>query len=126
ETFIRFYTERGHLLIPSASLIPFGDPTLLFTSAGMVPFKPYFTGLAEPPAPRMCTVQKCFRTTDSDEVGDYSHLTMFEMLGNFSAVDYSRREAITWRWELLTEVCLLPKDKLWISIFLTDDEAHDL
>ena len=126
ETFIRFYTEREHLRIPSASLVPHGDPTLLFTSAGMVPFKPYFMGLAEAPAPRMCTVQKCFRTTDIDEVGDYSHLTLFEMLGNFSVGDYFKKEAIGWAWELLTEHFKLPKDKLWISIFLTDDEAHDL
>ncbi len=126
ETFIRFYTERGHMRIPSASLVPHGDPTLLFTSAGMVPFKPYFMGLAEAPAPRMCTVQKCFRTTDIDEVGDYSHLTLFEMLGNFSVGDYFKKEAIGWAWELLTEHFKLPKDKLWISIFETDEEAHDL
>ena len=126
ETFIRFYTERQHLRIPSASLVPHGDPTLLFTSAGMVPFKPYFMGLAEAPAPRMCTVQKCFRTTDIEEVGDYSHLTMFEMLGNFSIGDYFKKEAIGWAWELLTEHFKLPKDKLWISIFETDDEAHDI
>ena len=126
ETFIRFYTEREHLRIPSASLVPHGDPTLLFTSAGMVPFKPYFMGLAEPPAPRMCTVQKCFRTTDIEEVGDYSHLTLFEMLGNFSVGDYFKKEAIGWAWELLTDHFKLPKDKLWVSIFETDDEAHDL
>ena len=126
ETFIRFYTEREHMRIPSASLVPHGDPTLLFTSAGMVPFKPYFMGLAEAPAPRMCTVQKCFRTTDIEEVGDYSHLTMFEMLGNFSVGDYFKKEAIGWAWELLTEHFKLPKDDLWVSIFETDDEAHDL
>ncbi len=126
ETFTRFYTARGHLRIPSASLVPHGDPTLLFTSAGMVPFKPYFMGLAEPPAPRMVTVQKCFRTTDIDEVGDYSHLTMFEMLGNFSVGDYFKTEAIHWAWELLTEGFGLPKDELWVSIFETDDEAHDI
>jgi alanyl-tRNA synthetase len=126
ETFMRFYVERGHMRIPSASLVPHGDPTLLFTSAGMVPFKPYFTGLAEAPAPRMATVQKCFRTTDIDSVGDYSHLTFFEMMGNFSVGDYFKKEAIHWAWELLTEGFKLPKDKLWISIFETDDEAHDI
>jgi len=126
ETFVRFYKERGHQHIPSASLVPIDDPTLLFTSAGMVPFKPYFMGLADPPATRMVTVQKCFRTTDIDSVGDYNHLTFFEMLGNFSVGDYFKREAIQWAWELLTEGFKLPKDKLWVSIFRTDNEAHDI
>jgi alanyl-tRNA synthetase len=126
RTFVRFMTERGHTHIPSASLVPHGDPTLLFTSAGMVPFKPYFMGLAEPPAKRMVTVQKVFRTTDIEEVGDYSHLTMFEMLGNFSIGDYFKREAIQWAWELLTEGFKLDGNKLWVSIYLDDDEAHDL
>ncbi len=126
ETFINFYVQNRHLLVPSASLVPHGDPTLLFTSAGMVPFKPYFTGLAEPPSTRMVTVQKCFRTTDIESVGDYSHLTFFEMLGNFSIGDYFKEGAITFAWELLTQHFKLPPDKLWISIFLTDDEAHDL
>ena len=126
ETFLRFFEERGHRRLPSASLVPHGDPTLLFTSAGMVPFKPYFMGLAEPPAPRLTSIQKCFRTTDIEDVGDYSHLTFFQMLGNFSIGDYFKHEAIGWAWELLTEVYKLPSDKLWASIYLTDDEAHDL
>jgi alanyl-tRNA synthetase len=87
KTFIDFYVSNGHLLIPSASLVPHGDPTLLFTNAGMIPFKPYFMGLSEPPSQRMVTVQKCFRTTDIESVGDYSHLTFFEMMGNFSVGD---------------------------------------
>lgn len=128
RTFVEFMKAKGHTLIPSASLVPHGDPTLLFTSAGMVPFKPYFMGLAEPPATRMVTVQKVFRTTDIDEVGDYNHLTMFEMLGNFSVGDYFKKEAIAWAWELLTTPAPggfgFPKEKLWVSIFLTDDEAH--
>jgi alanyl-tRNA synthetase len=130
QTFVDFMKSKGHEHIPSASLVPHGDPTLLFTSAGMVPFKPYFMGLADPPATRMVTVQKVFRTTDIDEVGDYNHLTCFEMLGNFSVGDYFKKEAIAWAWELLTAAQPrgfgFPKDKLWVSIFLTDDEAHDL
>ena len=125
ETFIDFFAERGHLVLPSASLVPHGDPTLLFTSAGMVPFKPYFQGLAEPPASRMTTVQKCFRTTDIDSVGDYSHLTLFQMLGNFSIGDYFKKEAIGWAWELLTQHYNLPPEKLSVTIFETDEEAHD-
>ncbi len=126
DTFVRFMVERGHQHLPSASLVPHGDPTLLFTSAGMVPFKPYFMGLAEPPAPRMVTVQKVFRTTDIDSVGDYNHLTMFEMLGNFSIGDYFKRDAIQWAWELLTQGFKLDGGKLWVSIYLDDDEAHGL
>jgi alanyl-tRNA synthetase len=130
RTFIDFMRSKGHTLIPSASLVPHGDPTLLFTSAGMVPFKPYFMGLADPPATRMVTVQKVFRTTDIESVGDYNHLCFFEMMGNFSVGDYFKKEAIAWAWELLTTP--QPRgfgfdpDRLWISIFLTDDEAHDL
>jgi alanyl-tRNA synthetase len=124
DRFIRFYEERGHLRVPSASLVPFGDPTLLFTGAGMVPFKPYFMGLAEPPAQRLVTVQKVFRTTDIEAVGDYNHLTFFEMLGNFSIGDYFKKEAIGWAWELLTGPFGLDPERLWISIFLTDDEAY--
>jgi alanyl-tRNA synthetase len=126
DTFVRFMVERGHTPLPSASLVPHGDPTLLFTSAGMVPFKPYFMGLAEPPAKRIVTVQKVFRTTDIEGVGDYSHLTMFEMLGNFSFGDYFKREAIRWAWDLLTDGFGLDGGSLWASIYLDDDEAHDL
>ena len=126
KRFLDFFTERGHRIIPSAPLVPHGDPTLLFTSAGMVQFKPYFMGQAEPPSRRMASIQKCFRTSDIDEVGDDTHLTFFEMLGNFSVGDYFKNESIEWAWELLTdprEQIVLPKERLWISVYLDDDEA---
>jgi alanyl-tRNA synthetase len=124
--YVEFFQQRGHKVIPSSSLVPHGDPTLLFTSAGRVQFKADFMGQAEPPAARMVSVQKCFRTSDIDSVGDATHLTFFEMLGNFSVGDYFKKEAIDWAWELVTDrkdgVGLHPDD-LWISVYLDDDEA---
>jgi len=123
KKYLIFFEQKGHLVIPSSSLIPHGDPTLLLTSAGMVQFKPYFTGEAVPPSPRLASCQKCFRTTDIGSVGNFKHLTFFEMLGNFSIGDYFKKEAIAWAWEFVLDWLKIPKEKLWITIFLDDDES---
>ncbi len=124
DAYLRFFEERGHLIMPSASLIPAKDPTLLLTPAGMAPFKPYYAGDETPPNKRLTSAQKCFRTTDIDLVGDRTHHTMFEMLGNFSIGDYFKREAIAWAWEFLTSVMDFPAERLWVTVHHTDDEAY--
>ncbi len=123
--FLDFFEERGHRLYPSASLIPHNDPTVLLTTAGMQQFITYFTGQDRPPTPRATSAQKCFRTQDIEEVGDESHLTFFEMLGNFSFGDYFKKEAIDWAWEFLTQDLGIPPERLWITIFEGDEDAPE-
>ncbi len=127
ESFLNFFKSKGHQILPSASLIPGNDPSLLWTAAGMVPFKPYFTGAAVPQVRRVTTCQKCLRTPDIDSVGRTArHHTFFEMLGNFSFGDYFKKEAIPWAWEYVTGHLGLSGDKLWITIYLDDDEAFEI
>jgi alanyl-tRNA synthetase len=126
KTFLDFYRGRDHEVRPSSSLIP-DDPTLLLTSAGMVQFKPYFEGKKQPPYRRAASCQKCFRTTDLEIVGTTSrHFTFFEMLGNFSFGDYFKPDAIKWAWELMTEHYRLDPDRLWATVYTTDDEAAEI
>ncbi len=126
RSFAQFFEERGHQYMPSASLIPAGDPTLLFTSAGMVPFKPFFMGEQTPPRRRLTSCQKSFRTTDIDEVGDHKHLTFFEMLGNFSIGDYFKKDAVAFAWDLCTGLFGLEPERMYVTVHLDDDEAYDL
>ncbi|MEW6096447.1 MAG: alanine--tRNA ligase [bacterium] len=127
EKFLNYFKSLNHTIKPSASLVP-ADPTVLFTIAGMVPFKPLFLGEVDPmPFTRAATSQRCIRTNDLEKVGKTArHHTFFEMLGNFSFGDYFKEEAILWAWEFLTEGVGLSKDKMWISIYKEDDEAYEI
>src|SRR6201999_4193399 len=124
EIFLAFFVERGHVVIPSASLVPENDPTVLFTTAGMHPLTPYLKGQVHPAGTRLVDYQKCVRTTDIDEVGDSSHLTFFEMLGNWSLGDYYKPESIAWSFEFLTSPDYLgiPLGRLWFTVFEGDDD----
>ena len=127
EMFLSFFESKGHLRLPSFSLIPQNDASLLLINSGMAPMKPYFTGEVEPPRHRVCTCQKCIRTGDIENIGKTArHGTYFEMLGNFSFGDYFKREAIHWSWEFLTEVVGLDKERLYPSIYENDDEAFEI
>jgi len=126
ETFLRFFESKDHLRVASSSLIPVGDPTLLLTNAGMVQFKPYFSGDSTPPNRRLTSSQKSFRTVDIDEVGDKTHLTMFEMLGNFSIGDYFKEGAIDFALECLATAMGLPQERFAITVHDTDDDAFEL
>jgi len=127
KSFLKFFKEKDHAVVPSMSLIPKDDPSLLFTSAGMVQFKPLWTGAVALPYRRAASVQKCLRTSDLDNVGrTRRHLTFFEMLGNFSFGDYFKEEAIVWAWEYLFEVLGIDKTKLSVSVFTEDDEAYKI
>ena len=126
SAYLKFFEEKGHTVIPSSSLIPKDNPTLLLTTAGVVQIQPFILGQAEPPSKRLASCQKCFRTTDIEEVGDATHMTFFEMLGNWSVGDYFKKEAIGWAWEFVTERLRLPKERLWTTVYLDDDEAAGL
>ncbi|OOM80358.1 alanine--tRNA ligase [Clostridium sp. BL-8] len=126
EAYLKFFESKEHLRLESFSLVPKNDKSLLLINAGMAPLKPYFTGLQEPPRRRITTCQKCVRTGDIENVGITSrHCTFFEMLGNFSFGDYFKKEIIPWAWEFLTEVLEMPKEKLYVTIYLDDDEAYE-
>jgi alanyl-tRNA synthetase len=124
STYLSFFEQRGHKVVPSASLVPSShDPSVLLTTAGMQPFKPYFLGREKPPAPRLTDVQKCFRTTDIEEVGNTArHMTFFEMLGNWSFGDYFKQESIPWGWELSTQGFGMDPERIWVTVFGGDAE----
>ena len=127
EMFLSYFESKGHLRLPSFSLVPQNDKSILLINAGMTPMKPWFKGEEEPPRHRVCTCQKCIRTGDIDNVGHTArHGTYFEMLGNFSFGDYFKHEAIAWSWEFLTKVVGLEEDRLYPSVYEGDDEAFDI
>lgn len=131
SSYLEFFRKRGHVIERSDKIVPSNDPTLLFSSAGMVQFKPYYTGEVPVPYRRAATAQKCLRAggkaNDLDEVGKTArHMTFFEMMGNFSFGDYFKKEAIAWAWEYSTDVVKIPAEKIWVSVFEEDDEAAEI
>ncbi|MDG2101092.1 MAG: alanine--tRNA ligase [Dehalococcoidia bacterium] len=126
ESFLKFFESKNHLILPSSSLIPSGDPTLLLTNSGMAQFKSYFSGEKKPPSKRITTSQKCFRTTDIEEVGDDTHLTLFEMLGNFSFGDYFKKEACEWALEFMTDVLKFDVNRIFFTVYKDDDETKKI
>ena len=126
KRFLDFFESKGHYVGKSSSLIPNNDKSLLLINSGMAPLKNYFSGVEVPPSKRMSTCQKCIRTGDIENVGKTArHGTFFEMMGNFSFGDYFKTEAITWAWEFIREHLEIPEDKLWVTVYLDDDQAHD-
>jgi alanyl-tRNA synthetase len=126
QSFLNFFESKNHLILPSSSLIPSGDPTLLLTNSGMAQFKSYFSGEKKPPNKRITTAQKCFRTTDIEEVGDDTHLTLFEMLGNFSFGDYFKKEACEWALEFMTDVLKFDVNRIFFTIYNDDEETKKI
>jgi alanyl-tRNA synthetase len=127
EKYLAFFESKGHLRLPSFSLVPRNDPSILLINAGMTPLKPFFTGKEVPPALRVTTCQKCIRTPDIERVGKTArHGTYFEMLGNFSFGDYFKKEIIPWAWVFCTEILKMPSEKLYVSVYQEDDEAYDI
>lgn len=127
EKYLAFFESKGHLRLPSFSLVPDGDNSLLLINSGMAPMKKFFTGEVTPPRERVTTCQKCIRTPDIESVGITArHGTYFEMLGNFSFGDYFKTEATAWAWEFCTKVMQMPEDKIWITVYEDDDEAYDI
>jgi alanyl-tRNA synthetase len=126
--FLEHFRSRGHMILESAPLVPVGDPSTLFISAGMQPLQPYYRGLSRPPAPRLASVQKVFRAVDIDEVGrDDRHSTLFEMMGNFAPTgDYFKKHAILWAWELVTEIFNIPVERLRVTVHPEDDSSRSV
>lgn len=122
KRFLEFFSENGHLVIPSASLIPIGDPTLLVVNSGMAPLKPYFTGEKTPPSPRLCNLQKCVRTNDIDGIGDRHHLTFFEMMGNWSIGDYFKEVSIRLAWTMIHDIFEFDTSRLFATVYSGDSK----